>query len=274
MTTPTPAPAAAPCPVCGHAASGRFCDQCGAALAARSCRQCSAPLSPIARFCHRCGTPAAGRPAAPAAPAAGTGAGGGRTPWLVAGLIIIVLVGAILANLTRKANAPAAPAMANAGNAGGPPPGTAPFAGGAGGGAAPDISQMSPEERFNRLYDRIMRAASASDSAQVVQFTPMALQAYAMLERPNADLRYHAAILNAQVGRFPEALALADSILAANPDHLFGYVIRGDVARLRGDSAGLARARAEFEARHARETARQDRVEYVEHRPALDEFRK
>ena len=120
----------------------------------------------------------------------------------------------------------------------------------------------------------VLRAASASDSAQVVQFTPMALQAYAMLEEPNADLRYHAAILNAQVGRFPEALALADSILAANPDHLFGYVIRGDVARLRGDSAGLARARAEFEARYARETARQDRVEYVEHRPALDEFRK
>ena len=41
-----------------------------------------------------------------------------------------------------------------------------------------------------------------------------------------------------QVGDFPGALALADTILARTPGHLFGYIVRGTAAGFQGDSAG------------------------------------
>ena len=43
----------------------------------------------------------------------------------------------------------------------------------------------------------------------------MAILAYGLLDTVNADLRYHAAVLYAEPGSYPEALALADTILAA-----------------------------------------------------------
>ena len=56
-------------------------------------------------------------------------------------------------------------------------------------GAAPDISQLSPRERFDRLFNRIMQAAEQGDTAQVRRFTPMALGAYAQLDTIDADAR-------------------------------------------------------------------------------------
>src|SRR5690606_10768792 len=96
-------------------------------------------------------------------------------------------------------------------------------------GQAPDISALSPEERFLRLNNRVMTAASQRDSATVVNFTPMALGAYAQLPAPTLDDRYHAAVLNAQVGQFDEALALTDTMLDAVPNHLLARVVQGDV---------------------------------------------
>ena len=40
---------------------------------------------------------------------------------------------------------------------------------------APDISQMTPEERFDRLFNRIMQAAHQGDTVQIQRFLPMAL---------------------------------------------------------------------------------------------------
>ncbi|HTI44454.1 MAG TPA: hypothetical protein VL693_21650, partial [Vicinamibacterales bacterium] len=56
----------------------------------------------------------------------------------------------------------------------------APFAGGAGeaggaGGQPPDISQMSPEERANRLFNRVMILAESGKQDSVQFFMPMAL---------------------------------------------------------------------------------------------------
>ena len=59
--------------------------------------------------------------------------------------------------------------------------------------------------------------------------------------------------------------------MAGQPGHLFGYVIRGTVARWRRDDAGLARAYADFLAHYDAELAA-GRPEYAEHRPALDQF--
>lgn len=257
------------CPACGTSAAGNFCPECGAALAARSCRYCRAELSPGARFCHRCGQPAAPGAVPGAAPGgvAAAGAGtprGNRTAWTVAAVLAVIAVAAIMYKVWSDRPQPAVPQMAN--------PGAAAAAPGALGGPAPDISRMTPRERFDRLFNRVMTAAGNGDTTTVVNFTPMALGAYAQLDTVDADARYHAAVLQMQVGQYDAALALADTILAESPGHLFGYVVQGTVAELRNDPAALARARREFLAHDAAETAA-NRVEYLEHGPALDAFR-
>jgi hypothetical protein len=143
---------------------------------------------------------------------------------------------------------------------------------GAGGGPAPDISTMTPRERFDRLFNRIMQASERADSAEVERFTPMALGAYQQLDTRDADARYHAAVLQMQVGNFPAARALADTITQESPGHLFSYLIRGTVARFENDSATLTKARRDFRSHYDTEM-RAKRVEYLEHKPVIDEFK-
>lgn len=189
-----------------------------------------------------------------------------RKAWLVAGTVCVLLVAGIAYKVSSDASEPAAPDMANAGSSTGAVP--------SGGltGPAPDISAMTPRERFDRLYNRIMQASERSDSAEVERFTPMALGAYRQLETRDADARYHAAVLQLQVGNFPAARALADTIIRESPGHLFGYVVRGTAARLQNDPATLAQARRGFLSHYEAET-RASRAEYVDHRPVLDEFK-
>jgi len=180
---------------------------------------------------------------------------------MVAGILCVLLLGTIVLHVMKGVAAPAAPDMANTGAAAGAS------------GPAPDISQMRPRERFDRLFNRIMQAAQQDDTAQIQRFLPMALGAYGQLDSANVDARYHAAILHLQGGDAAGALALADTILAAVPTHLFGYLVRGEAARLQGDSAALARAERDFLTHYPAEMQAK-RVEYQEHEPALDEFRK
>jgi hypothetical protein len=174
----------------------------------------------------------------------------------------VLLVAGIVYQVSSSAPQPVAPDMANAGAAAGSSR-TAP---------APDISAMTPRERFDRLFNRIMQASERGDSAEVQRFTPMALGAYDQLDSRDIDARYHAAVLHLQVGDFREAQALADTILAESPGHLFGYVVRGTVAQLQRDQPALARAQRDFLAHYQAETAAR-RVEYLEHQPVLDQFK-
>ena len=100
----------------------------------------------------------------------------------------------------------------------------------------------------------------------------MALGAYEQLDTRDIDARYHAAMLHAQVGQWTPALALADTILAESPRHLFGYVVRGEVAKLERDSSRLRQAQGDFLSNFNAEKAA-GRVEYLEHEPALEEFK-
>jgi hypothetical protein len=191
---------------------------------------------------------------AAAAGSPGGAAGSERSAWIF-----------IVYKVTADAPAPQVPAMANAGSAGG--------LGGPGGGAPPDIGQMTPRERFDRLFNRIMTAAEQRDSAQVQRFTPMALGAYAQLDGFDADARYHAAVLHLQAGDTRSALALADTILAETPGHLFGYVIRGTAAEISKDQAALTRARRDFTRAFPAESA-SAKPEYRDHAPVIEEFRR
>lgn len=178
----------------------------------------------------------------------------------------VLLVGAIAYKVASDQPVPRIPSMANPGAGGaasspdGPP------------GPAPDISRMAPRERFDRLFNRIMQAADRQDTAQVVRFTPMALGAYAQLDTFDADARYHAAVLHLQAGDAAAAAALADTILAQSPGHLFGYVLRGTAAQARNDPATLAQARRDFLVRFSAESAA-GRPEYAEHAPVIAEFK-
>jgi hypothetical protein len=132
---------------------------------------------------------------------------------------------------------------------------------------------MTPRERFNRLYNRVMTATQSGDEATAERFMPMALMAYAQLDTVDADARYHAALLKAHTGDVEASRALADTILAQDPGHLFGYVIRGTVARFRKDRKGLDDAYSGFLKRYDEEM-KAGRQEYVEHRTSLEDFRK
>jgi Double zinc ribbon len=238
------------CPLCGATASGNFCSACGASLTDRACAACQAELSPQARFCHRCGTPVSG--GSPGRSASD------RTAWIIAAVLCVALVGGIAYKVSSSSPQPAVPDMANTGASGGD--------------RAPDISSMSPRERFDRLFNRIMQAADRGQPEEIERFTPMALGAYAQLETRDVDARYHAAVIYLQGGGIPQARALADTILQESPGHLFGYVIRGTAARMAGDPKAEARAQRDFLQHYPAESAA-NRVEYLEHKPVVEEFR-
>ncbi len=137
----------------------------------------------------------------------------------------------------------------------------------------PDISNMSPRERFDRLYERVMRASSGGDAATLQRFAPMAIQAYGMLDSVDVDARYDVAVIKLHVGDIAGAKALADSMIRADRTHLFGYMIRFTVGRFGGDSASAKSAAAAFLANYEAEV-RKGRPEYEKHKTALENFKR
>ncbi len=198
-----------------------------------TCGQCDAKLTAGARYCHRCGR------ASDAAGAGGAASRGSRAPWIVAGTVVAALVAAIGIRAAGGISL-VIPDMANSGNQSSTGATGAPVA------RPPDISQMTPRERFDRLFVRVMDAGAQQDSAVVMNFTPMALGAYNQLDAFDQQARYRAALIRLQVGEFEGASALADTILATTPHHLLGLVVAGTAANFQGDTVGLAEVYREF----------------------------
>ena len=239
------------CPNCGDSGTGKFCPNCGTARQGAACSSCGASVAAGARFCSACGKAAVEN--ATTMPE--------RTPWIIAGVSLAGLLATLLIMVARQSPAvsPGSEiATASAAQDGEP---------------ALDISNMSPRERFNRLYNRVMRAAQSGDEATVSRFTPMALGAYAQLDTIDSDARYHAALLKVHTGNVDASRALADTILANDPGHLFGYVVQGTVARFRKDEKELSQAYGGFLKRYDPEM-KLNRPEYTEHQSSLNDFRK
>ena len=120
----------------------------------------------------------------------------------------------------------------------GPALGAAPFAGGAAaGGRAPDISNMSPEDRALRLFERVMTYNDRGNRDSVLIFAPMALAAHELLANIDLDQRYHAGLIAEAAGLPDMALAQADTILAADQNHLLGLILGARAARLLNDES-------------------------------------
>ena len=231
------------------------------APAPKFCSECGAPLSPTAKFCHACGHPVgAASPAAPAVPGVPgvpavhlaavqasavpasavpeelppehlplvTRAHGlaSKLPWLL-GLVGLVIGAAYLSSTEPKAPA-------------GSPSPAAPFASGAAaGGSIPDIASMSPNERANRLYGRIMAYVQAGKADSAAFFAPMALAAHEMLETMSLDERYHLGQINEMLGNAAVAAAQADTMLKAEPENLLGLMLATHAARLANKAADI-----------------------------------
>lgn len=208
------------------------------------CPSCQNPVS--GRFCQSCGR-------------ANPFVRGTPGPWIyVGGVLVLAIVFAlgVLVGVARRS--PASAAVEG-------PPTVAPA-------AAPDISDLSPRERFDRLYDRVMRASSSGDNATMTQFAPMAISAYGMLDSVDLDARYDVAVIKLHVGDMAGARALADTIIRAAPTHLFGYMLRATVARFAGDSAKARQATATF-ARNYEAELRRGRPEYEKHKTSIEAFK-
>jgi hypothetical protein len=239
------------CPNCGANATGKFCASCGATLKALTCTRCSAPLNPGAKFCPTCGAPTHGGAAGPT----------GRqptssVPWMVAGAAVVALL-VVLAITQLKTGSPSA---------------QAPQVPAASLGSPVDLSQLSPRDAADRLFNRVMTAYEngAKDTAQF--FAPMALQAYGMVDALDADARYHVGLIDLVTDNYAGALAQADTIARTVPGHLYATVLQAEVARARGDSTALRRAQRAF-LDHYDAEAKANRPEYAEHPGLLERFR-
>ncbi len=129
---------------------------------------------------------------------------------------------------------------------------------------APDISGLSPQERADRLYNRVMLLASQGKKDSVLFFAPMAIEAYLMMSPLNADQRYDIGRIAEVAGALPLAKAQADSILAANPTHLLGLVLAARVASVTNDAAAKKAYAVKILALRESESAR-NLPEYARH---------
>lgn len=129
---------------------------------------------------------------------------------------------------------------------------------------APDISTLSPEERVDRLFNRVMALAAAGKDDSVQFFAPMAINAMAALLPLDAHRRYDLGLIQLTAGDAAAARAQADSILAEQPRHLLGLALAMRAALAEGRAADARRA-AESITRVAAAERATGALEYTEH---------
>lgn len=210
------------CPECGKTSTGNFCQHCGAKLGGRFCNQCGGEIGAGAKFCNQCGAKAAGGvgrvPAAAHREAAASVVGGQNLPWWIAGVAMFGLIVFAGVQMVTPAG-PGAPAQTQ---------GVAPFA--SGGGVPPDISNMTPREAADRLFDRVMMAVSTGDSGQAQAFLPMALGAYERAEPLDNDGLFHLSLLNRVAGNLEGALGNATQALGVDPNHVLALTAAAEAS--------------------------------------------
>jgi hypothetical protein len=232
------------------------------------CSDCGTKLNPNAQFCHNCGSPVHGRssPDDRTTPVASVRAP--ATPnynalrWGVPALGVFALIVLTFVRLGSRGGASEAAQQVGMGT---------------GVVQAPDISSMSPEERADRLFNRVMRLSSEGKADSAAFFGPMALGALEALRPLDAHRRYDVGLVALVTGDIASARAQADTILAQRPTHLLGLALAARVADARNDAASATNFRRRLLAAESAEKAG-GRQEYTDHdadiRAAVDVARK
>jgi hypothetical protein len=222
--------------------------------ATQKCPVCGAILPAGARFGGECGTSL--RAGAPAPRHSNNPV----LPWFLAGCGVLAVHAAVII-VAVKGRSVAAPVPVESS--------AAPFTGATGGsGGAPDISNMTPREAADRLYNRIARASESGDTAQVNFFAPMAINAYSNVTPLDADARLHVGLIQIGIGNTPAALAQADTLTRQNVLHLFGPLLKARAAEAANDRATMREAYRAFLANYDAEM-RKNLPEYEQHRSEL-----
>lgn len=210
------------CQRCGAVGTGNFCASCGASLKPSACPSCGAQREQGDRFCNSCGTFLEG-----GASSSGTGGTGARMGWYAAGAVMVVLI-LVLAGPALRGDRPPPASVQTTTMPAGAAPGQ--------GTSSLDLSSMTPREAADRLFNRVMTAVSAGDSAQVQGFLPMAVAAYERARPLDNDGVFHLALLQLTSLDLASARASAEGALAESPDHLLLLSVSAEAAKRAGDN--------------------------------------
>lgn len=131
---------------------------------------------------------------------------------------------------------------------------------------------MTPREAADRLFNRVMQNVSDGDTAQARQFLPMALAAYERAGELDRDGHYHVAVLELVNQNPASARAHADSILADEPNNLFGLSTAAQAEIAMGNRAEGRSLYQRFLNVYDEESARR-LPEYTEHPAVLPAMR-
>ena len=177
-------------------------------------------------------------------------------PWIVGGIAVVAMI--VLVAARQSSSDPAA------GNAAVPLSSAGAMVRG------PDLSTMSPRERADRLFNRVMSYHERGVTDSVAFFADMGIRAYEMLPSLDADARYDMGRIAEVAGDAALARAQSDTILGESPTHLLGLTLGARAARLAKDERA---ARAYDQRLIAAETAerRKDLPEYQRHAADIEE---
>lgn len=165
----------------------------------RYCTNCATALTSDARFCPTCGRRAA-RPARASS----------RTATLaVSGCVTLFGVTAVIWSMSWD------PPTGALGGPSAMTPTSAPE-------ATIPLESVDPREVADNMFNHVVDAASAGDTAQLQSFLPLAVEAYRAAAPLDVDGLFHLSTL-LRIGAMPtESLATASAILERDPDHLLG----------------------------------------------------
>lgn len=208
------------------------------------CAACGTPSAPDAKFCHECGAPV----------------GEASSPRWPSNAISIALLGALVAVVfavvvglayllqpeSFQAPQSARPAAAPATQ------------------SSVDLSQMSPREAADRLFNRVMAADEQGNREEALRFAPKALQAYGRVEGLDADGHYHLGLLYGVTGDEENLRRQIGILREATPNHLLAFTLEHQLAQMSGDREAAARAVAALRTHYESEIAT-GRPEYDAH---------
>ena len=178
-------------------------------------------------------------------------------PWMVGGLAFVALIVLVVAQ-RAGAGSGGRDALASPLGAAGPMV------------RGPDLSTMSPRERADRLFNRVMSYHERGVTDSVQFFADMGIRAYQMLPSLDHDARYDMGRIAEVAGNAGLAKAQSDSILRDSPTHLLGLALGARAARLTKDERTAQAYDRRLLAAESAERGK-DLPEYERHARDIDE---